>query len=320
MRRLLLLAVLAACRTPGGSSEDASAGPAPPDGPSEWPSTPDDDAPDARFDVDAVELALDEVLTGMTTVGAEPVITAYDALMASTDGSCPAWYENEGNVFWYSRCTTSGGTFFDGYGFTYVFEDAEVFGPGGGYWDLTQVTGAATIRDASGHTFHLGGAAYEGAGTNEYGARLWVSNVLGGFVWDAPEAEGTWLSRGVSPGLLLYAIRYPPGSAAGIDGNYLYVQGTVGGLGEAATGAQLDMAVADTSLGFPCDLEPMGTVSLRDADGTWWDVTFDVTTDGERYEMTGDCDGCGAVTLHGAYVGEACADFAPLLDWTERPW
>lgn len=321
--RLLLFTSLAlvACRTAGDGSDEATLPQAEdPGGPSEWEYTPDGDEPEATFDAAAVELAVDEALTGMLTVGAAPVLDAYTMLMEQADSDCPSWYENEGNVFWYSRCTTDAGTFYDGYGFVFVYEDAEVFGEGQGHWDLTQVSGAATIRDADGHTFHLGGAAYDGVAVNQWGGTSWATTVLGGFQWDAPDAAGTWLGDDVSPGLQMYAIDIPPEAGAGFDGRFIQAVGTVGGVGTETTGAQVELIQMSTQLGFPCDIEPYGTVSVRDADGTWWDVTFDVVIEDDDYALAGECDGCGAVTLHGEYVGDACVDTSFLLDWTEQPW
>ena len=309
-----------ACRSGADPADAASPGAASGDRPSAYTWTPPDEQASA-FDAATVEAALADVVDGMLTIGAAPVLETYGALMDAADPACPLWYEQDGNVFWYAQCTADSGTLFDGYGFTNVYEDAELFGEGGGHWDATVVSGAATIRDDAGHTFHLGGQVYDGVGYGDDGRRLWVSNVLGGFAWDGAGAEQSWLGQGVSPGLLLYAIRYPEAAGLGVTGNYIYADGTVGGLGTASTGADLsEFALVSEALGAPCELEPAGTVSVRDAHGGWWDVVFDIESTDSGWAMTGDCDACGGVYRDGEYQGEVCADFAPLLDWTERPW
>lgn len=317
---LALAASLAACRSADAPEDGAEDGGAPGDGPSEYDWQPEDD-PTSEFDAATVEAALVDVVDGMMTIGAAPVLDTYAELMGEADEVCPAWYEQDGNIFWYAQCTADSGAYFDGYGFTTLYEDAELFGEGGGLWDATVVSGAATIRDGAGHTFHLGGQVYDGVGHGDDGRLLWVSNVLGGFTWDGEGADESWLGQGVSPGLLLYGIRYPEDSGVGVTGNYIYAEGTVGGLGTAATGADLrEFALVHETLGSPCELEPSGSISVRDERGAWWDVVFDVAATDSGWELDGDCDGCGGVYRDGEYQGDVCADFSPLLDWTDRPW
>lgn len=318
---LMLALALVGCRTAGEADKapDAAEDETTDDGPSAYEWQPEEGT-EPTFDAATVEAALADVVDGMMTIGAAPVLDTYATLMDEADASCPAWYEQDGNVFWYAQCTADSGTYFDGYGFTNVYDDAELFGEGGGYWDATVVSGAATIRDEVGHTFHLGGQVYDGTGWGDDGRLLWVSNVLGGFTWNGDGADDSWLGEGISPGLLLYAIRYPEASF-GVSGNYIYADGTVGGLGDAATGADLsEFSLVSESLGVPCELEPGGTMSIRDADGIWWDVAFDLVATDNAWVLEGECDGCGAVYRDGDYQGEVCADFSPLLDWTDRPW
>ena len=310
---LLLLAGLWACGSgePGPKAAADEATP-PDDGPTEY--TYDGGSESAAvFDADTIELALDDAITGVTRVTAAPVLDAYAVALEQMEPGCPDWYEVDGNAFWYAYCTTDGGSSFDGYGFTTLYEDADAFGDGSA-WDLTAISGSATIRDPDGHTFHLGGGIYDGTGTNPDGARLWVSQVAGGFVWDAPQAAGTWLAEPSAPSMLLYGIQYDLGGPE----NYFYLTGSVEGLSAAASAVRFDeVAIGSTALGLQCSAEPLGTISVRDAQGAWWDVRFDVDEGGR---LTGDCDGCGGVFTGDTYHGEVCADFSPLLDWEESPW
>jgi hypothetical protein len=281
--------------------------------PTEYTYAGDEDA-QLAFDPDAIEEAIDDTLTHILSLQAAPVRAAYDASVAHMEPGCPDWYDYEGNAFWYAYCTTDTGTSFNGYGFYTVYEDADAFGDGNS-WDLVSISGAATVRDSAGHTFHLGGVVYDGTGTNADGASLWVSQVAGGFMWDAPEAAGTWLETPNSPSMLLYAIQYP---LDGDPGNYMYINGSAAGLSDASTAVRFSTVVlADTRLGMACSAEPVGTLSVRDHAGQWWDIRFDLDETGR---LTGDCDGCGGVYLGDEYQGEVCADFSSLLDWESNPW
>ena len=117
-----------------------------------------------------------------------------------------------------------------------------------------------------------------------------------------------------SPSVLLYGIQYDLGGPA----NYVYLDGSVADISDAATAVRFDdLAIGSMDLGLACDLEPTDALAVRDASGTWWEVRFDYD---ERGRLTGDCDGCGGVWTGETYHGDVCADFSPLMDWEESPW
>lgn len=315
----LLATLLAACAgqpatdPPASTGDDASDPSAEVDPPTEYTYTPDEGAT-AVFDPDAIEVALDDAITKIPLVTATPVLDAYALALEQMEPGCPDWYDYDGNVFWYATCTTDSGSSFDGYGFTTLYEDADAFGDGSS-WDLIAISGSATIRDPEGYTFHLGGGIYDGTGSNDDGARLWVSQVAGGFWWDHPQGAGSWMDTPSSPSILLYAIQYDVGANVG---NYVYLSGSVADLSEAATAVRFDdIALGDVSLGLACAAEPTGTLSVRDDAGVWWDVKFDYD---DRGRLTGDCDGCGGVWTGDTYHGDVCADFSSLIDWEASPW
>jgi len=314
MHRPLLFAALAACSTPEDASPPAvDSGEADQELPSAW-EFDGDEGGDVDYDPAAMEAALGEVLAQVLTLSGQPVLDAYEQVFAEADSACPSWYEFDGNTYWLATCTARTGARFDGYGFYYVYESEDVFGDGN-LWDLVQLSGAATIESSSGQTFHLGGYAYTGQTTHtgSYGESGWVSTIFGSAQWDG--AERGWLAEGVSPSLLLYAFDYP----VPYEGKYVYIEGTVGGLAGGASAAEFDLfQMADTSLGMPCDQEPSGSVVLRDQSGVWYEVVFDI--DPYTLELSGDCDGCGAVFRGAELVGEACADFSRFLSWEDQPW
>ncbi len=273
------------------------------------------------YDRAAIEQALDDVFRGALTLYPEPALQGYEAAMADGDAGCPSWYEVDGNTFWYASCRASSGASYDGYGFYYLYDGEDILGDGR-LWDLSYLSGAATMVDAEGQSFHLGGYVYQGIGYGQGGdtSWAWVSAVFGSLAWDGESAAGTWLEAGVQPSLLVYGVRYP---AAGASYNYIYLDGTIGGLSPAATAVELDeLTLAPEALGWPCEGEPYGGVGLRDGDGVWWDVRFDVVLNetGTAYVLDGECDGCGAVFRGSELVGEACVDTSVLLDWEEQPW
>ena len=275
----------------------------------------DEQGADGEFDQAGVEAALSDFVDTILTISPEPALSGYEAVLEDGDVSCPSWYEQDGNIFWYASCEASSGASYDGYGFYNIYEDdTTVFGDGRA-WDVVYVSGAATMSDAAGHTFHIGGDIYQGTGYGLNGdtSTSFVAAVYGSLAWDGDSAEGTWLDEGVAPSFFAYGITYPVG-LGDATANYLSLDGTVGNLSAAATAVEFsDLLVVDEQFGYPCEQEMAGALAVRDADGVWWDVVFDV--DPKTWEMTGDCDGCGAVFKGTELVGEACVDSSTLLDW-----
>lgn len=308
--RSLSFVLLAAC----GSSEEVA-----PTGTTTLVEAPsayeyEDDRQTAIPDLDEMSLGLDEFVDAALKLSAQPVFEAYQSSLEGADTTCPDWYEQDGNVFWYSQCTSDDGTRFDGYGFTYIYDQEDVFGDGN-LWDAEVISGAATITRADGGMFHYGGQASLAQGLNEeYSADLYYSAVAGSFLWESADATSSWITSGASPVFTIYGLDYPH------YGRYLYLSGSASGLGAVASAVDTDaLVIGDTTTGFPCDLEPAGTVAVRSSDGLWVEVVFDV--DPDDYSMTGDCDGCGTATFEGDVLGQVCADFTPLLDWEgSTPW
>lgn len=277
----------------------------------------DVERPTASFDQDRVEEALQVAIDEVLWTAATPVLDGYAAGMAYAEADCPTLYDVDGNTVWYDYCTTSAGATFSGYGFYYLYENADAFGDGVLY-DGAVVSGLGEIISPDGDAVVVGGTAglLEGS-TETYD--VYISLVQGSFSWDGDGAEHTWLDEGLQPSLQVYAVVAPD-----YDAHVLTVTGGLDGLTDAS-GQRLDLAtvslndisIADEVVGSPCDQEPGGSIALRDGSGTWFSIAFDIDEDNV---LTGRCDGCGEVTLNGEVVGEACADFSPWLDWGDRPW
>ncbi len=328
---LVALALLAGCAAdpkpspatgadPG--TDDSGVAPADPAGPTPWDPDAylDDPGASAAFDPVAFEAGLTVGIAAMMSVTPDPVIDAYDAAMDEQEAYCPAWYEVDGNTFWYSSCTTSGGTWYSGYGFDTVYENAAI-DESGNLWDLRAISGAATVRTAAGHAFHLGGSVQRGASTGEDGWELRVNAVQGSFASDDPAAADTWLGAGVAPYHYIYAAANPGVGRTGA--RYLFAQSTLGNLDASGLAISTpSLLIGTESIGWPCEAEASGSIALRMADGAWFELVFDVVeTASGGWRMDGDCDGCGDVLdANGEIVGTACADLAPLLDWEESPW
>lgn len=278
--------------------------------PSPWTYAAEDEA-EPVFDAARVEAGLQTAIDLALGLGAESVLDGYFSMLAHADGTCPRWYETDGNVYWNDACTSQDGTWFDGYGFYYPYSQV-AFDSSSARYDGHSLYGVATVRTAEGERLNLGGGLQTWTGYDpDYDGYTWISQVQGGFSWT--DGQG-WLAEGLSPDIYLYAVEYPQWQARGA-----YVHGAVGGLSGEVTAAWFEEAfLYNVALGSVCEREPSGAIELRDAEGDWWRVEFDTPAKGEM--SPADCDGCGTVRRGGQVVGEACVDFSAWIEWEGRPW
>jgi len=322
--RFLPLLVLAACGSSDGTKDDpvddtdvgTTLGTTDPgDDPSDsGPSAYDPDLPEVEstvFNQANVESAITLAIQGLDSLDSDPVFDGYAQAMSLSEGYCPAYYETDGNVFWYASCTTSSGTWFDGYAFYNYYDDYTVDADGN-VWDTEYISGAATVREDTGDTFHVGGYVQRSWTIDSNGYLIVQEAILGSFLDDSAAAD-SWLGRGEMPSMNSYMSVHEAGGFA--VGGYRGWAGSLGGLGSDGLVAMASeqLMIATTSLGIPCQEEPNGVLTVRTSDGGWWDITYDM--DPDSWRLTGDCDGCGTVTdPAGNVVGEACADFSSLID------
>lgn len=307
----LTLLLLVACGPPtidgpsGAAGDDAS--------PSEYSWTPEteDSAP---YDEAALTRAMQAAIELALSLDASPVLDGYFEMIERADDDCPQWYEQDGNVFWQDYCTADDGTLFDGYGFYYPYEQADLDGSGT-LFDGHYLYGVATITGADGTRFHTGGGLTMLDGYNqEYNGFISQSQLQGGFEWTQAESGDSWMADGLVPDLYLYSVDYPDYDARGV-----YVDGGIGGLSGDASAAIFSQALLfDEALGSVCTLEPTGSAQVRDSDGGWWLVVFDTPEAGDMDDEL--CDGCGTVSYEGTELGSVCVDFSSWLEWEVRPW
>jgi hypothetical protein len=250
----------------------------------------------------------------------DTVVDAFEAMAVFEDG-CPevATIVDMPDVKllqWYTEgCTTSAGL--------------EIRGGGRFEHYSNVVMGDATTETAvlsgEGGTFRLenGGRWIEFSGYVEYVRGSTADANEGYFAMfaeaaaDPQTATGSPILEGTVRGTgSIYAAEAPGYKAIGGSGS----------LTGDAIGNALAMSFDEVLvLNVGCPSEPAGTVAVRDDQGFWHDVVFDVgTVVGEEYEWDPAlCDGCGTYLAGGTQSGDACVtqgDIDSLLDWQGLPW
>lgn len=303
-----MLALLVGC---GGASQPVADGSPYQSVPYEVPG-PTAGAPE--FDADAMSTAITDALSAAVGITGAPVLVAYTTVMATADDTCPNYYENEGNIYWYDQCTTESGSEFSGYSFYYLYDNFDA--GDGNIYNGAQVYGVAQMWDAEGHELELGGSAANLVLTAVDGSyTYWYSVVQGSFAWDGAGTEGTWVTPGMAPDVVLTAVEYPA-----YDARMFYINGGISGLGGAYDSVVFDgLTLYNAGVG-DCPEEPGGMISVRDASGYWYDMTLDGQIDTAVSTRASDCDGCAAVWYQGQEVGEVCADYTFLTSWEGAPW
>lgn len=274
---------------------------------------------------DAVGAAVQAAVDVLPQLTAQPIVVGYEAATVGQDLSCPDYYSDGTNTYWYDYCWTEDGSYFTGYGFIYNYVD---YAAGDGYlYNGDAIFVVADVTNAAGYTFTGSGSAYmldmvhPGDSAGNVPHTLYYSIIQGTFAYDGPEVAGSWMTTDLAPDLTMLAYNVPQETSPYYYGRYFTVSGGVNNLeGDVGTVVFDEVLLFEDTMYSDCPIEPAGTVSVRDGAGEWYDVLFDGPTEA-AVEIEDDlCDGCGAVYFRGTYVGEACADFTALLDWQERPW
>jgi hypothetical protein len=242
------------------------------------------------------------------------VVDGYLEGMEAADGLCPTWFEFEGQSYWFADCTATTGTTYSGYAFSYTYEQTDVYNDGN-LWDSDSVYGYATIIDPTDQWYHLGGYAYYGESQSEAGHIVTHSVLQGGFLWEGQEMVPL-LQDGFSLNLHQYSVDYTAYS----DARMLSLSGQLTGFSEEGEAIDIESLIAaSTNVGNSCEQEFIGSLRIRDAEGSWWDLSFDI--DPETWEIDdGLCDGCGTVSRAGETFGQVCVDATEVLQWEKRPW
>lgn len=304
--------------------------------PSEFHSPTEDDPDEYIFDEETVEplLGLEDVEKGIeeglfTVLWADPAImldeytrvieTSMSAAISAED-DCPYYYdyyyEDYGYFYWYDSCTSDEDVSFSGYALGYEYS-----GMTSGYYvypHYQYLSGTGSVTNADGYELELGGYAYdyeyEYAGYYSYH----YGYIVGNFAYDDPAFADTWLAAGLSINVTVSGDHYDDAES---PQNTLTFSGSLSGMqGDVNTIVMTDTYIYTASRGSSCELEPSGTISVRDAAGEWYDVQFQGPPYAGASIFPPDCDGCGQVFFRGQQLGEVCPDFSILTDWEDRPW
>ena len=240
--------------------------------------------PDAELTSDEAGAQLKEAVRfGLPT--AIGIVDAYEGLMSAGDSTCPGEGFSSGwlEVFLAEGCESTSGIWYQGAAggsSDPLDDDMNGSTDGFGY----RFKGDATIIDANGFTFKMGGYTELNLYTSQGDGYAFDGEFYGSYSY--PGAPQPWLQQGVSAALDIAGTLVTPEE---------FEISVNGGFGTD------DQAVFATEfvIGGACAEMPSGTIGFRDDRGYWYDLTFDETT----------CDGCGDVLFDGREsLGVGCAD------------
>jgi hypothetical protein len=276
----------------------------------------------------AIADALTRFAVDVATMDFETVRRAVASMREQETGACPTWDVLPLGPIWNGDCTTNNGTRF--YGNFVIVEtgwqdaadelvqssfmqqagpmldaawspDEAVVDKVEGYFATCSVEHDTQMVAMSGfyHDLHVSAAGLSIRET------LWEGEVI-----DAGQV-GSWAQRGQIPNLRRTWVDSADGGRAhGLHGALSWSEA------EAPSGYATVWAssvwMANEAGQDPCVSEPLGTLSVRDTRGSWFDVVFD-GDDG------GTCDGCGEVSTTGVVVGTVCPDLSALLTQPAEP-
>lgn len=295
-----------------------------------WEDEPDDyifdeETVEPLLTVADVELGIEEGLA--TVFWADPavlldeyarIINTSKAAVLAGEGDCPYYYdyyyEDYGYYYWYDTCTADDDVSYSGYALGY---DYSGYTSGSYvYPHYSYMSGSGSVTSAEGYELELGGYAYDYE-YDYYGDyySYHYGYIVGNFAYDDPAFADTWLAAGLSINVTVSGDHY-----AGAQNTLTFTGSLAGMEGNVNTIVLTDTYIATASRGSSCELEPSGTISVRDADGEWYDVLFQGPPYVGASIYPPDCDGCGQVYFRGQELGEVCPDFSILTSWEDRPW
>ena len=246
----------------------------------------------AAWDPRGAEATLAEAITLAVQLQATPVLALWDALTLHADPSCPNPDLGDAGYYysyWYAQCVTEDGATFTGYAYYYDDERSRYF--------YNQLYCAGSVVDPEGNAFTATGR-WSDSITEGAQKTTMVSSLKGFVAWTGDGQESNWIGQGLEPDVDFTRTLHAETGVRTLD-----AKGSISALtGEFGT-------VTFTDVSFSTDsgcLEPNGTITLRAADGSRFDLAFGGA----------DClDGCADVTRDGEPVGTACGDFSPWALW-----
>jgi len=316
MKRVLVLILLTACRTNTGENPDVTPDPTPPEeeNPSEY--IFEEESPELALSIGAIEEAIEETVEILQRLDPIAVHEAYEEAKQAADENCPILNDAYDYDFWSESCETEAGASFTGQVAYWRYQDYQ-----DEYYDIAEdayYNGDAKVTTADGDIFVGSGYSRRESkkdlnGDNRY--QWWQA--WGEFSWSGPSADGSWISDDYTVDFSMWSGNYYAQNYA----TYTSFNGGVSGLkGEINTLLMRDIMIYGEELGSECDLEPYGTVSVRDNSGNWVDVVFDGPAYWGAWAFQPHCDGCGMAYFRGEELGPVCTDFSTFMNFERFPW
>jgi hypothetical protein len=271
-----------------------------------WIVAPEGGEP-STLDLEATSAPLALVFGQLPHLNGAPMFEVYDVAMSFADEHCPRVDSaSEGGSLWDERCTSDAGASYSGFISLYR-------GMHGTNYEQ-QMRGEATVSLPDGRTFVIAGQANTAESSE---GREFSSAVTGVFSWTGAVSEGAILVEGWETSLSWSAAYSGEGQLLRFSAN-----GNVALPAGPLTAVAFDDVKFNADRALACTLEPTGELALRDEQGTWHSLVFDVTmeSDGTLSVPDGLCDGCGTVWDNGEEAGTVCVDVSPLFAAPFPPW
>lgn len=282
--------------------------------------------PSAKLSIVEIERAIEQAILTVRWIDPGKMHDAYDDAESFGDENCPTYdeeYMEESNRYhWRDACTVGAGGSFSGYAYTNYWGDYTSDNGAYDYAGHAYFRGSARVIDGRGNTFIAAGSSdYYERKHYMYGDGTFSQNMSGNFRSDDPKYYGTWLAEDINVSISHSSTKYAQHADRVDGGFYIYWDASISGMVDEINAIRMEnIYMYSANEGSMCELEPSGSISIRDSEGNWYETEFD----GPKYfgaaAFPPDCDSCGRVFWRGELLGEICPDFSLLTDWEERPW
>jgi hypothetical protein len=282
--------------------------------------------PGVKLSLPEIERAIEEAILTVRWIDPGKMHDAYDNSESYGDEYCPVYddeyLEERDQYHWRDACTVGAGGSFSGYAYSNYWGDYTSDNGAYDYAGHAYFRGSARVIDGRGNTFiAAGNSSYYERKHYLNGDGTFSQSMFGNFRSDDPQFYGTWLAEDINVSLTHTSTQYANHADHLGGGFYIYWDASISGLAGEINAIRLsNIYMYSQNEGSMCEIEPSGSISIRDSEGNWYETEFD----GPKYfgaaAFPPDCDSCGRVFWRGELLGEICPDFSLLTDWEERPW